>query len=115
MGTFLTRLDISDHVLGRSGRICDILTAPLSRKQKVWQSGGGIHYIEVNMKLFEPVDPKKMKSGAPPLVFIPPATGHIVFQTHEELKAWEDEVRTRLGVELKGHLGTASRSEERRV
>jgi hypothetical protein len=62
------------------------------------------------MKLFEKVDSKKVKAGAPPVVFIPPPTGHIVFETNEELKAWEDEIRARLGVELKGHLGTASES-----
>ena len=62
------------------------------------------------MKLFEKVDPKRIKPNAPPLVFTPAPNGHIVFETQQELKAWEDEIRTRLGVELKGHLGTASES-----
>jgi hypothetical protein len=62
------------------------------------------------MKLFEKVDKKKMKRGAPPLVFTPTPDGHIVFKTHEELKAWENEVRTRLGIKLQGDLGTASES-----
>jgi hypothetical protein len=62
------------------------------------------------VKLFEKVDLKKVKPAVPPLVFTPPATGHIIFETHDELKAWEDDVRQRLGVELKGHLGTASES-----
>lgn len=62
------------------------------------------------MKFFERVDEKRIKPGVPPLVFIPPPTGHIVFETNEELKAWEDEVRLRLGVNLRGHLGSASES-----
>ena len=62
------------------------------------------------MKLFEKVDPKKVKPGAPPLVCYPAVTGRILFETQEDLKAWEDEVRTRLGVELKGSLGTMSES-----
>lgn len=62
------------------------------------------------MKLFEQVDPKRVKPGVPPLVFTPPPDGQIVFQTQEELKSWEDEVRSRLGVALHGHLGTASES-----
>jgi len=62
------------------------------------------------MKLFDKVDPKRIKTGAPPLVFLPSPTGHVVFETQEELKAFEDEVRNRLGVQLKGHLGTASES-----
>jgi hypothetical protein len=62
------------------------------------------------LKLFEKVDPSVVKKGAPPLVFQPVPDGHITFETQEELKAWEDEIRTRLGVKLKGTLGTASES-----
>ena len=48
-----------------------------------------------------------MKKGAPPLVFYPTPEGQIVFKTQEELKAWEGEVRTRLGIELNARLGSA--------
>jgi hypothetical protein len=62
------------------------------------------------IKLFEKVDTKLVKKGAPPIAFFPQPNGQIVFRTQKELKAWEDEVRTRLGVQLKGNLGTASES-----
>lgn len=62
------------------------------------------------LKLFEKVDPSIIKKGAPPIVFHPVPDGYIVFKTQDELKAWEDEVRTRLGVQLKGTVGTASES-----
>ena len=64
------------------------------------------------MKLFEKVDPKKVKPGAPPLVCYPAVTGRILFETQEDLKAWEDEVRTRLGIEFKGNLGTTTETTE---
>ena len=63
-----------------------------------------------NVRLFEKVDPASMTRGAPPLVFHPAPDGYIEFTTQEELKAWEDEVRTRLGVNIKGSLGTSSES-----
>ncbi|MCI0358480.1 MAG: hypothetical protein L0211_08360 [Planctomycetaceae bacterium] len=59
------------------------------------------------MKLFDKVDPSVMKKGAPPIVFYPVPEGQIVFKTMEELKAWEEEVRARLGVQLKASLGSA--------
>ena len=62
------------------------------------------------VKLFEKIDPSRMTRGAPPIVFHPVPDGHIVFKTNDELKAWEDEVRGRLGVQLKGTLGSASES-----
>lgn len=62
------------------------------------------------MKLFEPVKPGTAKPGVPPLVFLVQPDSHIVFKTAEELQAWENNVRERLGVDLKGHLGTASES-----
>jgi len=62
------------------------------------------------LQLFEKVDPSATTRGAPPIVFHPVPDSHIVFKTHEELKAWEDHVRTRLGVQLNGNLGTASES-----
>ena len=62
------------------------------------------------MKLFGKVDASIIKKGAPPIVFYPVPDGHVVFKTQVELKAWEDEVRTRLGVQLRGSLGTASES-----
>lgn len=64
----------------------------------------------MSVKLFQPVDKSKTKQGAPPIVFYPTPDSHIVFTNQEELKAWEDEVRSRLGVHLKGHLGTSSES-----
>ena len=62
------------------------------------------------LKLFEKVDKAQTKPGAPPIVFFATPDSHIVFKTQEELKAWEDHVRERLGVHLKGTLGTASES-----
>jgi hypothetical protein len=62
------------------------------------------------VKLFEKVDPKRVKKGALPLVFFPPPTGYIPLKTQEELQAWEAEVRSRLGVKIKGSIGTASES-----
>jgi hypothetical protein len=62
------------------------------------------------MKLFEKVDPQRIKKGPPPIVFFPPATGHITFESNEELKQWEEELRSRLGVEFKGQLGIMSES-----
>ena len=62
------------------------------------------------LRLFEKVDASLISKGAPPIVFHPVPDGHIVFKTNEELKQWEDEVRTRLGVKLNGRLGTASES-----
>ena len=59
------------------------------------------------VSLFDKVDPKAMKKGAPPIVFYPTPEGQIVFKTQEELKAWEDEVRARLGVNLNGRLGSS--------
>jgi hypothetical protein len=64
----------------------------------------------MSVKLFERVDPKSTTKGAPPVVFFPTPDSHITFKTHEELKAWEDHIRERLGVQLKGNLGTASES-----
>ena len=66
----------------------------------------------MKVKLFEEINQhsERIKPGAPPLVFVPPATGHIVFETHEDLKAWEEEVRSRLGVQLDGNLGSRSES-----
>jgi hypothetical protein len=81
--------------------------------------GNFIHFLERGdltmaetrrVQLFEKVDPSKITRGAPPIVFYPVPDSHIVFKTQEELKAWEDEVRSRLGVELRGQLGTASES-----
>jgi hypothetical protein len=43
-------------------------------------------------------------------VFHPVPDGHIVFRTQQELRDWEDEVRKRLGLQLKGTVGTASES-----
>lgn len=63
-----------------------------------------------SVRLFEKVDPARITAGAPPLVFHPAPDGHITFTTQEDLKAWEDEVRNRLGVRLKGSLGTSSES-----
>lgn len=62
------------------------------------------------VRLFEKVDPSVIKKGAPPIVFYPVPDGHVVFETQAELKAWEDQVRTRLGLQLKGSLGTSSES-----
>ena len=59
------------------------------------------------MKLFAKVDSGKMKKGAPPVVMLTPVSGHIVFKTQKELSAWETQVKTRLGLELKGTLGSA--------
>lgn len=62
------------------------------------------------VQLFEKVDPSQVTKGAPPIVFYPVPDSHIVFKTQDELKAWEDQVRTRLGVQLRGQLGSASES-----
>src|SRR4051794_3817573 len=62
------------------------------------------------VRLFEKVDPKAVTKGAPPVVFYVPPDSHIVFKTPEELKSWEEEVRTRLGVQLKGGISSASES-----
>jgi hypothetical protein len=62
---------------------------------------------KAKLRLFDKVDPKAMKKGAPPIVFYPTPEGQIVFKTQEELKAWEEEVRARLGVNLNARLGSA--------
>jgi len=62
------------------------------------------------MKLFDRVDPKLVTKSVPPLVLMTPPDSHIVFKTPEQLKAWEDEVHARLGLRLRGHLGSASES-----
>jgi hypothetical protein len=62
------------------------------------------------LQLFEKVDPSRVTKGAPPIVFYPVPDSHIVFKTQEELKAWEDHVRTRLGVQLRGSLGSGTES-----
>ena len=67
------------------------------------ESAGKIH-------LFEKVDPSRVTRGAPPIVFYPVPDSHIVFKTSEELKAWEDHVRTRLGARIRGDLGTSTES-----
>lgn len=59
------------------------------------------------LRLFERVDPSQVTKGAPPLAFHPVPDGRIVFKTQEELKAWEEEIRSKLGVELRGTLGHA--------
>ncbi len=67
-------------------------------------------HVETKVKLFEKVDPSMVTKGAPPIVFHPTPDSHIVFRTPEGLKAWEDEVRARLGVRISGTVGTASES-----
>ena len=62
------------------------------------------------MKLFDPVNKGSTKPGAPPLVFVPTPDSHIVFKTADELKEFEDSVRERLGVKLRGEVGSASES-----
>ena len=62
------------------------------------------------LRLFQKVDPERIQKGAPPIVFHPAPDGHIVFKNQQELKDWEDEVRTRLGATLHGEVGTASES-----
>jgi hypothetical protein len=62
------------------------------------------------MKLFDKVDPRVVTKGAPPLVFTPVPDGHIIIQTPQELKEFEDDIRAKLGVHIKPLLGTTSES-----
>jgi hypothetical protein len=65
---------------------------------------------EAGIELFAKVDASLVTKGAPPMAFYPVPDSYIIFKTHDELKAWEDHVRTRLGVSLRTHLGTSSES-----
>lgn len=62
------------------------------------------------VRLFDKVDPSRTTKGAPPLVFNVPPDSYIRFESPEQIKAWETELRQRLGIKLTGHLGTSSES-----
>ncbi|MFC3558626.1 hypothetical protein ACFOKI_14595 [Sphingomonas qilianensis] len=65
---------------------------------------------KASIKLFDKVDPSRVTKGAPAVVFYPVPDSHIEFTSPEEIKAWEHEVRERLGVKFSGNLGIGSES-----
>lgn len=65
---------------------------------------------ERHIKLFERVDPSLVTKGAPPVAFYPVPDSYIEFKDPEQLRAWEAEVRSRLGVKFKGDLSSGSES-----
>jgi hypothetical protein len=63
-----------------------------------------------SVRLFEKVDPSRVTRGAPPLVFHPTPDSYIEFKSPDEIKAWEDELRSRLGLKASDRLGGGTES-----
>ncbi|MGZ9935512.1 hypothetical protein ACXNSR_37180 [Streptomyces sp. NC-S4] len=60
-------------------------------------------------KLGEPLDQKRadFTNTAPPVVFSTQATGYVEMKTPEELRAWEEAVRTTTGLEISADIMAA--------
>jgi hypothetical protein len=50
------------------------------------------------------VDPKKIESGKPPVILEAQIVGFIPLKTREELKQWEDDLKTQFGMSLDASL-----------
>ena len=63
------------------------------------------------IRLFEKVDASRVTKGAPPLVFHPTPDSYIRFESPDEIRAWEAELRDRLGLgDLGGKLSLGTES-----